>query len=42
MFHVGLHVCNVIDCVNPAHYAAILIKSTNQSINQSINQYSST
>ena len=27
MFHVALHVCNVIYCVSPADYAAILIKS---------------
>jgi len=37
MFHVGLHVCNVIHCVNPAYYAAMLIKSINQSINQQSN-----
>jgi len=30
MFHVGLHVCNVIYCVNRAYYAVILMKSINQ------------
>ena len=29
MFHVGLHVCNIIYCVNPAYY--LLIESINQS-----------
>jgi len=30
MFHVGLHVCNIIYYVNQAYYAATLIKSINQ------------